>query len=144
MQAKARLKRYRQSVLKAAMDGKLTEDWRKKHGNEIEPASVLLERILKERREKWEAEQLAKYTEPGKTPPKNWRDKYKKPKGPDTSKLPLLPEGWEWANVQQISKVSGGLTKNSKRDIYPKKLPYLRVANVYADELRLEEIKYRC
>ena len=142
LQAKARLKRYRQSVLKAAMDGKLTEDWRKEHRNEIEPASILLERILQERREQWEEEQLAKYTEQGKTPSKNWRDKYKKPKGPDTPKLPLLPEGWEWANVQQTSKVSGGLTKNSKRNIYPKKLPYLRVANVYADELRLEEIKH--
>ncbi len=141
LQAKARLKRYRQSVLKAAMDGKMTKDWRKKHGGEIEPVSILLGRILKERREKWEAEQLAKYKEQGKTPPKNWRDKYKEPKGPDASKLPMLPEGWEWANVQQLSQVSGGLTKNSKRNTYSQKLPYLRVANVYADELRLEEIK---
>ena len=31
LQAKARLKRYRQSVLKVAMEGKLTKDWRKKH-----------------------------------------------------------------------------------------------------------------
>ena len=142
LQARARLKRYRQSVLKAAMDGKLTEDWRKKHGNEIVPASVLLDRVLKERREKWEAEQLEQMMIKGKMPKDDkWKNKYKEPPGPDTSKLSELPEGWVWTNIQQLSKVSGGLTKNSKRNTYPKKLPYLRVANVYAHELRLEEIK---
>ena len=35
----AQLKRYRQSVLKAAFEGKLTEAWRAEHRDEIEPAS---------------------------------------------------------------------------------------------------------
>ena len=52
--AQSQLKRYRQSVLKSAFEGKLTEAWRAEQQGEIEPASVLLERILKERREKWE------------------------------------------------------------------------------------------
>ena len=57
--AQSQLKQYRQSVLKAAFDGKTDRsvagrDIRTK----IEPASVLLERILKERREKWATEQL--------------------------------------------------------------------------------------
>lgn len=43
--AKVQLKRYRQSVLKAAFEGKLTAEWREKHKGELEPASVLLERI---------------------------------------------------------------------------------------------------
>ena len=142
LQAKARLKRYRQSVLKAAMDGELTEDWRKNHESETESASVLLDRILKERREKWEAEQLEQMIVKGKTPKDDkWKNKYKEPQAPDTSKLSELPEGWVWTNIQQLSKVSGGLTKHSKRNTYPMTLPYLRVANVYADELRLEEIK---
>ncbi len=111
LQAKARLKRYRQSVLKAAMDGKLTEDWRKTHEGEIEPASVLLNRILKERREKWEAEQLEQMKANGKMPKDDkWKNKYKEPLEPDTSKLSELPEGWMWTNIQQLSKVSGGLT----------------------------------
>ena len=41
----AQLKRYRQSVLKAAFEGKLTETWRAEHQDEIEPASTLLERV---------------------------------------------------------------------------------------------------
>ena len=58
--AKANLKRYRAAVLKAAVEGKLTEQWRAEHPPK-ETAPQLLERILKERRRKWEAEQLAAY-----------------------------------------------------------------------------------
>ena len=54
---RANLKRYRATVLKAAVEGKLTEDWRAQHPN-TEPASVLLERILTERRRQWEQAQL--------------------------------------------------------------------------------------
>ena len=45
----AKLKRYRAAILKAAVEGKLTEAWRAEHPT-TEPASMLLERILKERR----------------------------------------------------------------------------------------------
>jgi hypothetical protein len=54
---RANLKRYRAAVLKAAVEGKLTEDWRAKHPK-TEPATKLLERILAERRQKWEEDQL--------------------------------------------------------------------------------------
>jgi len=40
----------------------------------------------------------------------------------------------------ELGDVSGGLTKNAKRTELPLQKPYLRVANVYANELRLEEI----
>ena len=53
---RANLKRYRAAVLKAAVEGKLTEDWRAQHPD-TEPASVLLERILTERRRQWEKDQ---------------------------------------------------------------------------------------
>ena len=43
--AQAQLRRYRQSVLKAAVEGQLTAEWRGAHRDELEPASVLLERI---------------------------------------------------------------------------------------------------
>ena len=41
---RANLKRYRAAVLKAAVEGKLTEEWRAKHPK-TEPASRLLERV---------------------------------------------------------------------------------------------------
>ena len=42
------IKRFRQSVLNAAVTGKLTKKWRKGHP-EVESVDVLLERIRKER-----------------------------------------------------------------------------------------------
>ena len=122
-QAQALLKSYRCSVLKAAVERELSREWREAHGDEMEPASELLEQILRERREK-----LA-----GK--------KYKEPAVPDTSELPTLPDGWAWARLEQLGDVIGGLTKNRKRDGYPLQLPYLRVANVYANELRLDDVE---
>ena len=40
-QAQSQLKRYRQSVLKAAFEGKLTEAWRAEHQDEMESATVI-------------------------------------------------------------------------------------------------------
>jgi type I restriction enzyme S subunit len=82
---KANLKRYKAAVLKAAVEGKLTEEWRKQHPD-VEPADKLLERILAERREKWQG-----------------RGKYKEPAVPDTTDLPELPEGWVWISSAQLS-----------------------------------------
>ncbi len=67
-QARAQLKSYRRSVLKAAVEGELSREWREAHKDELEPASELVERILRERREKFAGE------------------KYKEPVSPDTSK----------------------------------------------------------
>jgi type I restriction enzyme S subunit len=47
------LKRYRTATLKAAVEGRLTEAWREENPS-VEPASELLERILKARRDRWE------------------------------------------------------------------------------------------
>jgi type I restriction enzyme S subunit len=139
------LKRYRASVLKAAVEGRLvpTEaELARTEGRSYEPASVLLTRILAERRRRWEEAELAKMTAKGKAPKDDkWKAMYVEPVAPDTSELPELPEGWCWASVHQLGDVSGGLTQNAKREGLPLQLPFLRVANVYANELRLDEIK---
>ncbi len=88
--AKALLKQYRQSVLKAAVEGKLTEEWRKENGEGTEPASVLLERIQAERKQRLGS-------------------KYKPPKPVDTTNLPELPDGWVWASFGEIAEVDSDL-----------------------------------
>jgi type I restriction enzyme S subunit len=138
--AKVNLKRYRASVLKSAVEGRLTAEWRKEHP-QAEDGGLLLDRILRERREKWEKDQLLKFKEKGKEPPKNWQSKYEEPSAPDTSEFPELPEGWVWARVDQVAPPTGGLTKNPNRGSFKRKLPYLRVANVYSNELRLVELE---
>jgi type I restriction enzyme S subunit len=142
-QAKAKLQQYRQSVLKDAVTGKLTEQWREQNADKLEPASLLLNRILDERRANWEAEQLKVFEEKGQTSKNDkWKDKYKAPDSFNQKEPPfVVPSVWEWCYFESLGVVSGGLTKNSKRNRFEKKLPYLRVANVYANELRLEDIQ---
>lgn len=116
---KAQLKRHRQAVLKAAMEGKLTAEWRETHKGELEPASVLLERILKERCEKWEAEHLAQMKEKGKIPTDDkWKEKYKEPVGPDTNKLQEIPKEWIWTCLGQVFEVYVGATPSRKKTEY--------------------------
>jgi len=50
--------------------------------------------------------------------------------------------GWRQSTLGKEAAIIGGLTKNPKRNDLPLKLPYLRVANVYANELRLDQIEY--
>lgn len=105
-----KLKLYRASVLKAAVNGTLTAEWRKQHP-QVEPASELLARILAERRQRWEEEQLRKFKAKGVEPPKNWKAKYNAPVKPDAD-LPPLPDGWCWATVGQLGEVGTGATPN--------------------------------
>ena len=88
--ARANLKRYRASVLKAACEGRLvpTEaELARSEGRGYEPAGILRERILAERRGRWESQEKR-------------RGKYKEPSAPDTSALPELPEGWVWVSLE--------------------------------------------
>ena len=124
------------------MDGKLTEDWRKKHRSEIEPASVLLDRILKERREKWEAEQLAQMKAKGKMPKDDkWKNKYKEPQAPDTSKLPDLPKEWVWTTVGEIAQtIHYGYTESAINDpVGPK---FLRITDIQNNSVNWDSVPY--
>ena len=51
-----------------------------------------------------------------------------------------LPATRCWIAIRDVASVTGGLTKNAKRTLLPRRVPYLRVANVYAGELRLDDI----
>lgn len=46
-----------------------------------------------------------------------------------------------YKKITNCFDVTGGLTKNSQREKFPIKMPYLRVANVYYNRLDLSEIK---
>ena len=128
----AQLKRYRQSVLKAAFEGKLTEAWRAEHQDEIEPASVLLERILKERREKWETEQREQMKAMNKIPKDDkWKMKYKEPTARDTSELPELPRGWVWTTVGSIGLIASGKTPKGINDLdLEGEIPFYKVSDM--------------
>lgn len=118
------MKQFRQSVLAAAFSGRLTEQWRKEHPA-VDPASVLLERIVKERKKK-----LGK--------------KYKEPSPIDTSDLSELPEGWEWTKIGQIETFMGsGITPRGGKSTYLSEgIPFIRSQNVWPYGLKLDNIAY--
>lgn len=102
--AQTKLGQYRQSLLKSAVVGSLTEQWRAENSTQVqETGEQLLTRILKQRREQWQQQKLAEFAEKSKTPPKNWQEAYPEPVQPDTTDLPELPEGWVWASVAQVA-----------------------------------------
>ena len=114
--AQKKLAQYRQSLLKAAVEGALTAEWRTRN-TPLETGAQLLERILTERRARWEAKQTLKFKEQGKPPPKDWQKKYPEPVRPDTTGLPALPQGWVWASVDQLSgSIRNGISKTPNTD----------------------------
>lgn len=126
----ASLKQARASVLKAAVEGRLvpTEaELARAEGRTYEPASVLLERILVERKRKHEEV--------------HGKKKYKSPVAPDTEGLPELPEGWTWASVDQLSWSSSYGT-SVKCDTVAAGPPVLRIPNLQRGAINLEDLKF--
>jgi len=154
------LKRYRASVLKAAVEGRLvpTEaELAKKEGRSYEPAGELLKRILVERRKKWignAAEKArAKAKEKARKAGKSWTHaddikalkkarktaeaKYKQPAPPEMADLPDLPEGWCWGTIAQLasakphSLTDGPFGSNLKTEHYTEAGPrVIRLQNI--------------
>jgi type I restriction enzyme S subunit len=105
-QAKAQLAVYRQALLKHAFEGKLTTDWRKANGDNLESADQLLARIRSEREARTK-QQLAAWkiasqnweTSAGKgpKPAKPREPKELRPLADDVqANLPSLPRSWAW------------------------------------------------
>jgi type I restriction enzyme S subunit len=141
---KANLKRYKASVLKAAVEGKLTEEWRKVHPD-IEPADKLLDRILAERRNKWEEAELAKMRTAGKKPKDDkWKKKYKEPTGPTIENLPSLPDNWIWVSMEQIAEriTKGSSPKWQGFEYVNKGIPFVRSQNVLWGQLAVSEVAH--
>lgn len=92
-----------------------------------EPASVLLQKIRAEK-DRLMAEGKIKRDKP--LPPIT-----------DEEKPFELPRRWEWARIDELAEVQGGIQKTQLRRPVKDHYPYLRVANVQRDALRLDEIE---
>jgi type I restriction enzyme S subunit len=128
--AKANLARYKAAVLKAAVEGRLVAQ-----DPHDEPATVLLERILAERRAQWEAA--------------NPKKRYVEPKRPEVAGLPELPEGWVWATVESLAApkknaISSGPFGSAlgTRDYVPSGVPVIRGKNIRPLEFEMDEMVY--
>ncbi|HFQ5005580.1 hypothetical protein CRN36_07255 [Vibrio vulnificus] len=136
-QAKAKLQQYRQSVLKDAVTGRLTEQWRAQNADKLEPAEHLLERILDERRANWEAEQLKAFEEKGKTPKNDkWKDKYITPKEPRS--LEWLPSGWTNTVTDQVFSFVTSGSRGWAKYYSEEGALFLRVGNLFHYNVELD------
>ncbi|HIF9209968.1 TPA: restriction endonuclease subunit S [Photobacterium damselae] len=140
--AQTKLSQYRQSLLKSAVEGSLTQQWRAENSDRAqETGEQLLARILKQRRERWQQQKLVEFAEKGKTPPKNWQDKYPEPVQPDTTDLPELPEGWVWATIDQLA-LNKRYGSSSKTNDDSSGVPVLRMGNIQDGKLDYGNLKY--
>lgn len=136
----ALLKRYRQSVLHAAVTGELTRAWRETHPlAPAETGAALLQRIRAERRAQWEAAQVAKRG--GQLPlGEGWKAKYAEPEEPDTSELHELPEGWTWCRLDSVAEMCLGKMLDEAKNKGTLQ-PYLRNVSVRWGSFDLEHLK---
>jgi type I restriction enzyme, S subunit len=124
--ARRGLDTFRHALLKAAVTGELTKDWRA--DNPVaETGHDVLSRIAKHR-----ADDGAQ----------KGRRRSISTKPLDNSALPELPEGWAWAGLGEVGEIVGGATVDKKRKpIDPVTVPYLRVANVQRGHVDLSKVK---
>lgn len=125
------MKRYRASVLKAAVEGRLvpTEaELARAEKRDYEPASVLLKRILTERRQRREKEgRLGKYEEPQEIA--------------QTQELAELPDGWQWASLDSVAGIQLGQQRAPIHADAEVQVPYVRAANITWGGLDLSDVK---
>jgi len=119
------LSQLRKSILKDAIQGKLTADWREQNQN-VEPATNLLKRI------KAEKERLIKEKKIKKEKPLPLISK---------NEIPFeLPQGWAWCRLGEIAQHNSGKTlhkgqnKGMLRD-------YITTSNLYWNKFELDNIK---
>ena len=148
--ARAKLKVYRQAVLKHAFEGKLTAQWREENKDKLEKPEQLLARIKQERAARYE-QQLKEW----KVAIKTWEENGNPGKKPARPRMPksvstmaeeeiahleALPNGWLWLTAESVGIVQLGRQrspKNRSKD-YPTK--YIRAANITEQGLDLDDI----
>ncbi|MFA5002768.1 MAG: restriction endonuclease subunit S [Methanolinea sp.] len=120
--AQTQLKRYRQAVLKAAFEGRLTQEWREEHKGEIEPAEILSKKITGEQK-KW-----------------NHR-KSKEIENIDIRRYVEIPEEWISTQIQNIARVIQ-YGSSEKADDNTSGIPIIRMGNLKDGKIDFSNLKY--
>lgn len=148
--AHEQLKVYRQSVLEAAFEGRLTEEWREAHAEQLETADQLLERIHQERENRYQ-QQLNEWEEAVKA----WEDsgrEGRKPSKPEELEnlslveeelieMAILPVQWCWAKLTSISVA----VTDGDHQAPPKEntgIPFIVISNIKNNRIYFESTMY--
>lgn len=134
------LRRFRQAVLAAGAEGRLTEDWRRGR-SAAEPSLAALARIFEERQKSFDNE-AGQARMSGRRSPKNpfnlepgaWQV-------PEPLSLPAVPEGWTLAPLQDlIESLQYGTSKRADKNLKDG-VPVLRMGNIRDGGLDLSDLK---
>jgi type I restriction enzyme S subunit len=117
---------FRRALLKAAVTGELTRDWRA--ANKVaETGNDLLTRVKRASATKTHV----------KSPGRRALDGAPL----DTTALPALPDGWAWARVEDVGSIQLGRQRAPRHHTGDHMRPYVRVANVFEDRIDLSDVK---
>ncbi len=123
---------WRNALLRAAVTGELTADWRGANAP-AESGTDLLARLLIERRGQWAA--VAR----------NRGKKYNDPAKPDLELLgrrPTLPRDWTWASAAQLTTLVTSGSRGWAEYYSDAGATFIRAQNINSDKLRLDGIAY--
>jgi type I restriction enzyme S subunit len=115
--ARADLDTWRRALLKAAVTGELTREWREAH-EAGETGQDIVTRLRRERTKVPSTSRGWSYSE-GELPPT-----------------------WSWAAVEEAGEVQLGRQRAPQHHTGEHMRPYLRVANVFEDRLDLRDVKW--
>jgi type I restriction enzyme, S subunit len=134
--------RFRQSVLASAFRGDLTADWREQNPD-VEPASVLLERIRSDRRRRWELFELDRMMAENKLPKKDdWKKKYSDIDLVEKDIEISIPDSWTLLPLSSVTDVlrpiSYGILKPG--DYFEDGVPMLRIVDIKNGEINFSNV----
>lgn len=161
--AQVLLKRYRQSVLKAAFEGRLTADWREHrrkeaeaNGEKLPTAQDLLKQIEAERQERTE-QQHAEWQEAvrvwesagGKDSGEKKPRRPARPKDPpplteeELASLPELPEGWGWTRADMLVEADRPICYGilMPKDNVEQGVLYVKVRDMRGDRINVDALQ---
>ena len=138
--AQAKLKVYRQAVLKKAFEGELTKEWRAQQ-KDLPTAEELLAQIKEERSRHYE-QQLSEWKaavkvweqgKGGKKPSRTFKPKeLPSPTTAEVELYGLLPSSWEWTRFCNITYKIGDIDHKMPRP-FENGIPYLSTGNIGKD-----------
>ena len=146
--AKQQLETYKQSVLKAAFEGKLTKEWRKQQDDMPTPEELKQhidneqERYREQQLKEWEQEvkEWKEQGEPGKKPRKPMKGRTFDPLDDELESLPELPSNWDWIRISDtVSRVEYGTSQKSEDS---GEVPVLRMGNMQGGKFVWDDLVY--
>lgn len=134
--AKKLLKQYRQSVLKAAVTGELTREWREQNKDKLQPASELLNRISQTRNSWLESEIKAGNSEARRQKSKLLKHEF------SLENCQNIPDEWSYVSLLKLCKLVVDC-HNKTAPYVENGIPLIRTSNVKDGRINFnEKMKY--